>query len=1338
MSERREKSSRKKKVSSSLEQLSKSKKGKQESVLDQYEVEEVDETVLTGKPTGTKKNKKRKKRNDEIEKSKPIPSIFLNQKKNTSSPPNKKMKPQQDSYLTNIMSELGDDDEEEEEEKDFMITEEKPEIETTNQFDSEDEEEVDSPPPKPKTEKLKQVSKPIIPTSKPTSKPLIPVTKPLIPVTKKNEKKEANLNQKFRMPSSSTLKTKKVEEVSLSSNFQMYLIDAYEERNQNDGTIYLFGKIQLENEFKSCCVVVKNLERNIFLLPRDKHLNDENEEVTEDDMDDEIERIMKEQKIKTYKHKMTKRNYAFEKEGVPHGNNNFIKLVYPGTSPILQFDEKTNNIFSHLFGQNTSRLELFLIKRKIKGPCWIEIKNSKEPKVNVSWCHSEAICENPKDIQVLKEQLTTPNLKLMTIKTRTVMNEKTNSNEIIMISGLCHSNVTIDSNCETDKNLSKFTLMKRLETSGSIPKLNDNIIEVFKTESDLIEAFIEKIYSFDPDVLVGHNFLSFDLDIFLHRMNSKKISNWSKLGRLKRKQIPKLQNGPGGTSTSTFQEQLVLSGRLVCDTYISSKDYLRESNYSLKSLAKSQLKNEQDIIVINNDLSSIQPYFKNEKSIIMLARNNEYFTYLSMMLMFKLTLLPLTKELANAAGNLWSKTLIGNSSERIEYLLLHEFHSKKFIVPDKDFFKKNKENTKNTTKKKADYAGGLVIQPQKGLYDTYVLLLDFNSLYPSIILEKNLCFTTVVRNKQQQQEGGGGEEKDILLNEIKESDDVVLPKVIKSLLERRKNVKNLMKNEKDDSKKWQLNIKQNALKLIANSTYGCLGFPFSRFYCKTIAEMITAFGRDNLSRTKSEIEDKLGHKIIYGDTDSVMVLTPFTDFKKANVLGNEIIKYINKQHEHLQLGIDGLFRKMLLLEKKRYVAILHVENKNEEIGYSTKVEIKGIEMIRRDWCDLTKDVSQMIIDQILGDTSNEQVVNSIHEYLRNLSKNIENISIEKFILSKELSKDPKDYPDAKQLPHVMVAKRMIENGQPVAVKQRIQYLVCNKKQKEGEEEISKLSLSERAYHIDEFYKNQDDLEIDYQWYLSAQIHPPTVRLCKYIEGTNSSLLAECLGLDNIILNQYSSGNNGESFDWIEDEEEKYKNVQLKHDLLCNYCQEKIELNLNERILKTLKYEKEEGMNSIGQFSFLECSNCNKKCSSGRISNWIVKNIRSIQELYYKNNLTSNNGTTTTISIKNDHCYISGSLQSINSNEITSSDLYLHLNYFYHLFDYESIFEKLVEQEKNSKEELSQIMTQLKSSGEIKDVEKLKKKSEFYLEKCGFRYINTTNLFNIFNLLENKD
>eukprot|EP00980_Cylindrotheca_fusiformis_P025028 scaffold12942_cov85-Cylindrotheca_fusiformis.AAC.1 len=159
-----------------------------------------------------------------------------------------------------------------------------------------------------------------------------------------------------------------------------------------------------------------------------------------------------------------------------------------------------------------------------------------------------------------------------------------------------------------------------------------------------------------------------------------------------------------------------ISGRLLCDTYLSAKEHLRETTYSLKNLAETQLKTVRQEI----EPMDVPRYFESSKTIVGLGLHTLKDAQLVQRLMFKLQILPLSKQLTNIAGNIWSHTLKSNRAERTEYLLLHEFHRLKFLVPEKSRGKKDDVNGK------AKYAGGLVLEPKKGLYDTFILLLDFN------------------------------------------------------------------------------------------------------------------------------------------------------------------------------------------------------------------------------------------------------------------------------------------------------------------------------------------------------------------------------------------------------------------------------------------------------------------------------------------------------------------------------------------------------------------------------------------------------------------------------------
>ena len=334
-------------------------------------------------------------------------------------------------------------------------------------------------------------------------------------------------------------------------------------------------------------------------------------------------------------------------------------------------------------------------------------------------------------------------------------------------------------------------------------------------------------------------------------------------------------------------------------------------------------------------------------------------TYYIAAIALKIQMLPLTKVLTNLAGNSWARTLSGTRAERNEYILLHEFYKNKYICPDK-YSKtkkvdkkpvgKDEENPDNddqaeAVKKKDTYKGGLVFEPAKGLYDKYILVMDFNSLYPSIIQEYNICFTTVERAELGH---------DTVPDVPSEEKPGILPKLISSLVERRKQVKGLMKDPTaTETQKIQWDLKQLALKLTANSMYGCLGYDRSRFYARPLAMLTTFKGREILLSTK-ELAEELQLEVVYGDTDSVMINTNTLSYPEAMKVGNDFKKAVNKKYKKLEIDIDNVFQRLLLHAKKKYAALTLSEVNGKLV---TRKEIKGLDMRRREYCKISKDAS---------------------------------------------------------------------------------------------------------------------------------------------------------------------------------------------------------------------------------------------------------------------------------------------------------------------------------------------------------------------------------------------
>ena len=131
----------------------------------------------------------------------------------------------------------------------------------------------------------------------------------------------------------------------------------------------------------------------------------------------------------------------------------------------------------------------------------------------------------------------------------------------------------------------------------------------------------------------------------------------------------------------------------------------------------------------------------------------------------------------------------------------------------------------------------------------------------------------------------------------------------------------MLKEEKEGAKRQQLDIRQQALKLTANSMYGCLGFSASRFCAKPLAELVTQQGREILQSTANLAEQNLGISVVYGDTDSIFVNTRTKDLDEVKRVGNALRREVNKSYKLLEIEIDAIFYRLLLLKKKKYAAI---------------------------------------------------------------------------------------------------------------------------------------------------------------------------------------------------------------------------------------------------------------------------------------------------------------------------------------------------------------------------------------------------------------------------------
>ena len=735
-----------------------------------------------------------------------------------------------------------------------------------------------------------------------------------------------------------------------------------------------------------------------------------------------------------------------------------------------------------------------------------------------------------------------PQLSGATIQLVTQLNAAGTQNEIFAICiAMCQNSILPDGGRRAVPPTDHVLLVRPFDGRTPLPlelagagRAAQLRVTPLSNEKEMLQWLTDFLIAQDPDVLLGHNFASFTLDVLLHRMAALYVSNWSALGRIRQSTMPQLQKGAGGMREATYGEKEACLGRLLCDTYLLAREHHRTANYKLLALARDLgLRGIYTTGVTQEMVEEAPPTVTRE--LMTVARDTVHvlgrclnLARLTFELAYRLDMIPLTKQLCAQSGTTWSRVLIGARSERIEFLLLHAFYAQKYVLPEKKRFSFNTNNaggsaiggggavkrhrdaeeagagggdhdafdgeggggaaTSTSAKRSAKYKGGMVLEPISGLYHDYILMLDFNSLYPSLIQEFNICFTTVNRSSNPNVEVAVPLAEDLSCALCVEAGrhcphKNILPRVIERLVTSRREVKRRMKTERSEDVLAQLDIRQTALKLTANSMYGCLGFEFSRFYAQPLAELVTSKGRDTLSNTVALIPTVAPSlRVIYGDTDSVMMQTGVRDsLATVREFGQRIQAAVNKKYKKLEIGIDGVYRSILLMTKKKYAA-LAVDNW-EGAGDQLSEVVKGLDMVRRDWCPLVriacKDIlhrvlrgaaapssatAQYVVQQLAAEAAAElsgnggaaapqplddedDVLQFILAYMQRIAEQVragQTYELKEFVISKSLTKEPESY-KGDNFPHATVALRMKQRKEAVRVGDLIPYVICKER-----------------------------------------------------------------------------------------------------------------------------------------------------------------------------------------------------------------------------------------------------------------------------------------------------
>lgn len=387
-----------------------------------------------------------------------------------------------------------------------------------------------------------------------------------------------------------------------------------------------------------------------------------------------------------------------------------------------------------------------------------------------------------------------------------------------------------------------------------------------------------------------------------------------------------------------------------------------------------------------------------------------------------------------------------------------------------------------------EFVGATVIEPVVGWYTQPVAVGDFASLYPSIMRDQNLCYSTYIMNKDDplikkippqyiNKVVVSPDKEHWFINHIKG----VLPTLEERLLNARKNVRKEMKTAKGDH--WSiLNGRQLAIKISCNSVFGFTGAGKGMYSCKPIAESITARGRYMINKTQDTIVEMFpGTKIVYGDTDSVMVVFPVPPgpegIRESFRMGNEATKKVTSLFsDAVGLELEKVYCPYLLFNKKRYAALMY---ENPELP--SKLDTKGIEVVRRDSSLMTRKVFKQMLKQIFYNLNPLGAVSILQAAMLDIVQ--DRCPLDMFVLSKSLKGT---YSNPAAQPHVAVVQKIAKRapGTEPKVGDRVPFVVV--------QNLYAKHLSDKTE--DPEYVKKNKIPLDKRYYIEKQLQSPLTKL----------------------------------------------------------------------------------------------------------------------------------------------------------------------------------------------------------------------------------------------------
>ena len=514
-------------------------------------------------------------------------------------------------------------------------------------------------------------------------------------------------------------------------------------------------------------------------------------------------------------------------------------------------------------------------------------------------------------------------------------------------------------------------------------------------ERAALDAFCDRIRQFDPDVLTGWNTIDFDFTV-LERIAAR-LRHPFNLGRDAGPIRIRKPEGYFGSGQATIPGRLVLDG-----IDLLRGAFVRMDDYSLDAVAREVIGEGKAVKgdVLDRIGEIVHNYKHDLAAFVLYARTDARLAY---QIVERLNLVPLAFARSRLTG--MTPDRVAASIASFDFLYLSELAHKGIVAPTV---------RSGDSRVYAAQQGGHVLEPVPGLHRN-VWVFDFKSLYPSIIRTFNIDPLSYVADPPAGvdviETPGGAFRRE----------PAILPRLLDELFPRR-----------DAAKRAGDDVASHAIKILMNSFYGVLGTPACRFYNPALANSITGVGREMLLWSKRWFEEA-GFRVLYGDTDSLFVHSDEHDADRAReqgrqlatALSSDIARYIGERwrvQSRLELEFEKLYLKLFLPRarhsargaSKRYAGLLRDRN-------ADSIEFVGMEVVRRDWTALAKEVQRELYHRLFTDQAVDQYLAEIVQRVR--KGELDNA----LVYRKNLRKDTDDY-TATTPPHVAAARKSTQTA----------------------------------------------------------------------------------------------------------------------------------------------------------------------------------------------------------------------------------------------------------------------------------------------------------------------